>query len=504
MQSELNSTEPSCLASSRASVRLAGIEFSTGKYQLILFLACIVAVSLVSIWRNIGTGFWLDETFTGAVSCTDSFAATLALIRHDVHPVLYHLLTHALFKVAGCHLWLVRGLSVVASLTAAYILIRQVGRSGGNVFVATALTLGTFSFWQYAFEARAYSLLFLAGSCVIAFSISDRKNAPFAAVASALIGGLLHYYASFLFAVLFLVVVVCRKPIVRSPTFWACFIAAGLVLCVYYALQIEDAMRVGSALVWIKHPHMNELLHYFPATLFGSIASSLIVLIVLINTSVALFSSNPFMVQRQAVLLTAIFFSFVFLLFGASYFKPMFVYRYAHFLVPALIVGLAMLSGDADKALLSVDRRKASEFSSLTIILLIAYAGANLVHLRIIDTRLRDMGWQDAQASMTCTIAQPCGFFIDDPVLPNMLVSQYTALANFLAPVRGSFIALQPHEMVPWIKAHPGGQLLYVASSQTRIDFKKVIAEVPLKCRDFRSNLMIGAEACQSLAATAK
>ena len=80
--------------------------------------------------------------------------------------------------------------------------------------------------------------------------------------------------------------------------------------------------------------------------------------------------------------------------------------------------------------------------------------------------------------------------------------AQYHAVANFLAAEKDSFVAVEPNDMADWIKAHPGGQVLYVATFRKLQRIEPLVRTVPLACRDFRID-RIGAMACTSRAAEA-
>ena len=449
------------------------------------YILVVAAAALIAIWKNIQTQFWLDETFTGAVSCQSSFAAMMPLIRHDAHPILYHILTHLLFGVVGCHLWAVRGLSILASLTGALILLREAGRLGGDVILAATLMFANPTFWQYAFEARSYSLLFLSGCGVVAYGFSDRRGAPVKAIAFALLGGALHYYASFLFAVLFAIVVCCRPALARSRIFWVEFVAAGLLLAGYYLPQLPESLAFGKTLAWIPPPSPIELLLYFPAMVFGNLFPAIIMaaLTVIMCAAVIRRGHHP---ASETMLLIAMLAIFATCVFGASYVKPMFVYRYMHFLVPAIIMGLALLARDMKRFVGS--GQQGTEYRQLLLNGIALYAGANAVMALNHSDTSRALAWQDAMTGMECSRQQPCAFVLDDPLLPSLDDRQYTVLANFFAKGREGFAAIRPDNLDAWLQKTPQGQLLYVQSSNPVLNIRSLVRNDSMTCKSFLKN----------------
>ncbi len=472
--------------------------FPGDRTRLLRFFLLLAVVCSVSIYRNALSGFWLDETFTGAVSCPDSFAAAMPLITHDSHPLLYHVLIHLMFGVTGCHLWLVRGISLAACGLAVFLLLREVGRRGGNILLATALTLGNTTFWEYAFEARSYGLLFLVGTCVVIYGLSENPLDRVKAVAFALLGGLLHYLASFLFGVLFLIALAGRRTGARSLWFWASFVTASVVLLAYYALQVPVALGNGSVPTWIPLPS-RIIVIVFISDIFGNFLAA-VTFVVLAAMTGSILSSTPNFGSRTGKLLFGLFWGPVMVMYAVSYIHPMLIYRYVHFLIPALVMGSALLVRDAERSLVATNPARAVGYTSAVFTTVLLYMLLNACVAIALPAANRAMGWQKAMQSMNCSPAQPCGFVLDDPTELFFTQGQYTALADFFAREPGSFVPLHPSDMAEWIRARPGGQVLYVHSFKPRASLKRLIHTVPLQCEKKYLIGSIGALPCRSLA----
>ena len=312
------------------------------RLRLLAYFPLLVGIAVLALWHDAATPYWLDEVFSGGVSCQSSFAAMMPLITHDIHPVFYHVLVHMLFDAAGCHLWLVRLVSGLASLGGVALLLRSTHRHGGNAFLLAALTLGNPGFWIYATEARAYGLLFLAGSGVVSLGLSGRPRDQFVAIGFALLGGLLHYFASFLFAVLLAIALIAHRPPIRSRSFWMAFAAAGAILTAYYGLQIENALAVGAGVRRVVRPDLGVIFILTPVSLFGNLPSAIAVIAMALAAGIARVSAPNPHARRAGALLIAVFLCFALFMFGTPYFGSVFVYRYMHFLAPALMLGLSL------------------------------------------------------------------------------------------------------------------------------------------------------------------
>ena len=476
----------------QTSIAVFGLEFrATGSYPF-LFLACLAIVACACIRVNLKSYFWLDEVFTGSVSCQPDFTTMIRLVRHDIHPVLYHLMTYSIFRVFGCHLWIIRCISLVSSLAAGYLLLRQVARRHGNIFLAAALIFGNPTFWFYAFEARAYSLLFLLGTCVLIYGFSSKPGDQTKAVAFAFLAGLLHYLASFLMPVLLAIVVFQHRPILKSRSFVISFLAAGALLAGYYALHLPYMMTSVSMGNWIPSP-LDSTKQLFSTFLLGNMFSAPIMIIIIFMT----FVKNTVIFRernKESHLSMIIFILFSALLYIVSFVKPMFMFRYTYFLVPFFIFSISIICRITGGVLRN-DKHDIRMLLEGSMFLLPLYLCANLPPTSMLLPLTRYLQWQQAAASMTCSPAHPCGFVLDDSLEPSLSNEQYKALANFFAKEPGSFQALMPDKAQDWLHNPANSEILYIQSFNGQLDLRKLISNFSLQCNDYRKNT-VGAVAC--------
>ncbi len=454
----------------------------------------LALVALCSFTLYVTEPFWMDETITGGFSCQPSFSAMMPLITHDAHPVLYHVLIHLIFLAAGCHLWIVRFLSLTASLLGAYLVLREVGRSGGNIYLAGALTLGNPTFWHYALEGRPYGLLYLCGAGVVAYGLADSTNHRIKAVCFAALGAALHYVAIMLMPALAAISLMGQSSLSRSRSFWIAYGAAIVAIGIYYGLQVSTAFANGKQSHWISPPSLTDLV-VFPAIMFGGVVAAMAVITLAVVTLGGLLVAGR-QVSRQGIMLSALFAGSVLALLTASFSHPMFIYRYVYCMTPFGVVGASLLLRDAQAGITVKRPQWSRSFEDWLFMLIVAYLVIGLFNIVLMPPH-RPMTWERAMDQMACTVHNPCGFVLDDPLETFLTLTQQAAMANILAPTPGTFAVIHPADMAAWINSHPGVQILYVRSFRPVEDIGKLQKDLPLQCSSKFLIHGIGGMPCQ-------
>jgi hypothetical protein len=343
-----------------------------------ILAVCLLGAASAGIYVNAISPFWFDEVFTAGMSCQPTLADTLRLTAHDYHPVLYHTMIHGLFRIAGCDPWAVRGLSIACSLAGAGVLVSAVRRMHGDWMLAAALLLGSPAFWEEAFEGRSYALLFLAGCGVVSFELSGNPVTRLWAIAFALFGGLLHYFAGYLMpVVLFLEIGIYGMP--RRRSFLVMFAIASGILALYYAVQLTNVLHTGTSMPWLHAPTFGQLFPGLTEYYFGSIQSLLCISVIGAIVLYAQYISGT-VSDRAATCVMGSFLFFAIALFLVSQFNPAYLYHYL-FHVAALAAPVALWTGRAETALAEGPSAQGRLFQQVIFISMLMVLLLNAVHI---------------------------------------------------------------------------------------------------------------------------
>lgn len=440
---------------------------------LALLFALLTAQAVLAGWVNLTSPYWLDEYFTAGVACQADVGAVVDSLRGDVHPPLFNLWVHGLFRLFGCDLlWLrLANATLVAGATIFFTLALR--RRFGPAMAIGFLTVfaGSPVVWYYAFEGRSYAPQLAACLILTGAAMTGRWRL---ALAAATLGAALHFFAGYLFFLLAVLHLVFRgRPGLRGLS---AFVAAGVIVAALYAWNVIAGFEAAGRGQWVPPTSLTDLFGTVPALLYGDNLQKLLVVagLALLILRGGLRSGD---LRGKALLFLGLFIAFVAALFLASLIRPVFMPRYLVFLLPLGVAGTVLLFAQA--AVTEGGRR-----AGLALLVLLALADINTgLHFK---GELRHDTWQAVARTADCA-ATPCGFFFDGSALPALSDRQYDLMVNFRnggSPgTMGRWQALRPPELEPWLRDHPGVPLVYFPAHGAALDIVAVAARHGLGCR---------------------
>jgi uncharacterized membrane protein len=165
-------------------------------FILALYVLPIAGIILsgMSAWQPYS--YWLDELYsitTSSLGFVEMFKSMLT----DVHPPLYQVLLWFWIRLLSDYESVVRGFSLVCSLSAAWYLYRW----GKRLDTCTRLLMLTFFatswlFTYYAQEARSYALLLFLSTLAVGLFVSDdgSRKSDWQILCAVALLGLTHYF----------------------------------------------------------------------------------------------------------------------------------------------------------------------------------------------------------------------------------------------------------------------------------------------------------------------
>ena len=419
--------------------------------------------AIISSWFNLKSPFWLDETYTGAMSCQPTYYDVLNIIAGDTHPVTFALWVHSIFNLFGCNLTVIRISNAIILVSTGIIYSLLLQRKFGilSALIFNTLFFGSSFIWYYAYEARAYPLLTATTILVLYTIINNKWNLGLIAT---ILGASLHYFGAYLF-VIQLVIFISLYHRINIPSSITLLFALILISLLYfYSLQLTTT-NINSTDSWFSPPSFVSIF-FVPVVLLGSFQQYILG----ISTFIIFFRAIKLLnwLERNLTincLLLAII--FIIGLFIISLHKPMFVPRYMMFLSPLLFTPISIFLPKI------TNNYFCNKYGSMQSIQILTFSMTIYVCFGIISTLqsgkyYRLEHWNNAAQYSICS-KRTCGFILDMDFQAYMTSSQYNALANFLLRTNGttdiSWTAIYSKDIENWLSNHRDTPLIYVKST---------------------------------------
>jgi hypothetical protein len=448
-----------------------------------VLILCMIAAVGAGIYSNVSSPFEHDELFTGGMACQPAVSETLRLIEWDMHPVLYIVSIHYLFQMFGCHLWLVRGLSMICSLAGSALLLWRTRALGGDTLAVLAVLAASPAFWFNSFEARDYAILYLATSGIIFFSLSPNPGRRLYALAFAMLGAALNYFALYMFVVATVLAWVNDRSFCLSRRFLIAWAVSLLSVTAYYSFQIENAYQTSKSVEWSGTNSLIMPVLFVLEYFFGTTASIGILATALIMTP-GLFGDRR--MTRIAVTLALSLAALILIFDVASLHRPIFAVRYVYFLFPVVVMPIGLLN--------ATGKRSGKPFNRQTAGFLILFLLFNTIAMTTIYANLRIGMWGRALNDMVCSAQHPCAFAVSSDFRYTPTDEQFQDMVNFARKAPDTFTLLRTPALSGWMARNPDGQFAWLSgpamgsNSEERQAVDALARQHSLTCKTFTSS----------------
>lgn len=283
---------------------------------------------------------WGDEAFSAILSMK-SVPDLIRIISHDTSPPLWNLFEWAAFRLFGTGEVVIRSLSLIFYLIAAFFTYKIASYCWGRktAFFALGLTLLNPFFFSYAFEGRMYSIL-AAGVAASMYFFIKRRWIPY--IIATLFALYTHHFAIFAVFVqglwfLYEFIFGDRKSAIKM---FRSFIAVGIGYTPWLISLYIQIKMVGSGF-WLGRPTLSNLGSLFSDYLGTGIQNRLAVYardLVLIALILRVWTKD-----LKKTLFLASWFTLPILItwIVSQKFTPIFYNRYLLYTIPAGMILLA-------------------------------------------------------------------------------------------------------------------------------------------------------------------
>ncbi len=328
-------------------------------FMLAAFCSLIAFGCLLRFWKLTGVGLWYDELWTVVGASNRPFMEMYReWILGDAHPPGYFLFYFAWFKlVPNTEFWARIPNAIAGVLTVLYLLCRteRVLTRDERIMAASFASL-SYTYIFYALSVKQYSPMILFATVatiayleIVAAGRIDRRSGTILAAAFLALAYLNHFamvYASILLALLALTFRRDREELRRVVRIGVVFAVGYLPIAYFLFIQLKYSIDA-----WQPYQIRAFLSEVLPSLFFddasfvvralGVLCCVLLVQAVTRPQTLHVFGSSR---NRHVLLIVMTFVGFM-LALGMS--KPVFFVRYFLVILPALLLGLGIVTAAA-------------------------------------------------------------------------------------------------------------------------------------------------------------